>query len=108
MLKFYLKTAWRSLLKNKAYSVLNIFGLAIGMAVALIIGLWVFYQYTYERTLPGYQQAYVVRKRGVRDGDIQEIPATPLPLADALKKEIPEIQYVAHGQWGGRHGLVVG
>ena len=108
MLKSYITTAWRNLVNNKIYSVLNIFGLATGMAVALIIGLWVFYQYTYDRTLPDYQQAYVVRNRVVRNGDIQVIPSTPLPLADALKKEVPGIQYVAHGDWGGRHGLVVG
>ena len=45
MFRNYFKTAWRSLLKNKAYSALNILGLAIGMAVALIIGLWVYDQY---------------------------------------------------------------
>ncbi|HEY4060407.1 MAG TPA: ABC transporter permease [Puia sp.] len=108
MFKSYITTAWRNLVSNKTYSALNILGLAIGMAVALIIGLWVVYQYTYDRTLPGYQQAYVVRNRVVRNGDIQIIPATPLPLADALKKEIPEVQYVAHGEFGGKHGLVAG
>ena len=41
MLHNYFKTAWRSLLRNQAYSVLNILGLATGMAVALLIGLWV-------------------------------------------------------------------
>jgi hypothetical protein len=108
MLKSYITTAWRSLISNKIYSVLNIFGLAIGMAVALMIGLWVQYQYSWDRTQPGYERAYMIRDRVVRNGDIQVIPATPLPLADALKKEIPEIQYVAHGEWNGRHGLVVG
>ena len=51
MFKNYFKTAWRSLLKNKAYSALNILGLATGMAVALIIGLWVYSQYSYDKFL---------------------------------------------------------
>ena len=56
MFKNYFKTAWRSLQKNKAYSALNILGLATGMAVALLIGLWVYYQYSYDKFLPGYKQ----------------------------------------------------
>jgi putative ABC transport system permease protein len=41
MFKNYLKIAWRNLIKNKGYSAINIGGLALGMAVALIIGLWI-------------------------------------------------------------------
>ena len=41
MIKNYLKIAWRNLLKNKVYSFINITGLATGMAVALLIGLWI-------------------------------------------------------------------
>ena len=42
MIKNYLKIAWRNLMKNKAYSTINIGGLALGMAVTLMIGLWVY------------------------------------------------------------------
>ena len=42
MFKNYFKTAWRSLLKNKGIQRIKYFGLATGMAVALIIGLWVY------------------------------------------------------------------
>jgi putative ABC transport system permease protein len=41
MLKSYLLIAWRSLIKNRVYSAINLFGLAIGMAVVLLNGLWV-------------------------------------------------------------------
>jgi len=41
MLKNYFLVAWRNLTKNKIYSVINITGLAAGMAIALIIGLWI-------------------------------------------------------------------
>jgi hypothetical protein len=40
MIKNYFKIAWRNLLKNKMYSFVNIFGLAVGMAVTIMIGLW--------------------------------------------------------------------
>jgi len=48
MFKNYFKTAWRNIIRSKGYSLLNISGLAIGMAVALLIGLWVYYQYSYD------------------------------------------------------------
>ncbi len=54
MFKNYFKTAWRNLANNKVYSALNIPGLAIGMAVALLIGLWVYYQLSYDRFLPDH------------------------------------------------------
>ena len=108
MFKSYVTTAWRNLVTNKTYSALNILGLAIGMAVALIIGLWVYYQYTFDRFLPGYDRAYTIRDRLNRNGEIQVIPATAQPLAAVLKKEIPEIEYVALGRWNNTHGLVVG
>ena len=52
MLKNYFKIAWRNIVKTKGYSALNISGLAAGMTVALLIGLWVHYQYSYDKFLP--------------------------------------------------------
>ncbi|HEY1062249.1 MAG TPA: ABC transporter permease [Daejeonella sp.] len=108
MLKNYIKIAWRNLTNNKVYSALNITGLSIGMAVALLIGLWVQYQYSYDRFLPNYEYAYSVRIRYVDNGEMGVGPATPLPLADALKRDIPGVRYVAQSDWMGAHGLVVG
>ncbi|HMH24868.1 MAG TPA: ABC transporter permease [Puia sp.] len=108
MLKNYFRIAWRNLVKNKVYSALNILGLATGMAVALLIGLWVYYQYSYDRFLPGYQQVYTARLMFNNNGEIGVGPATPLPLADALKKEIPGIKYIAQADWMGPHSLVAG
>jgi AraC-like DNA-binding protein len=58
MFRNYLKIAWRNMLYNKGYSALNIVGLAAGMAVALLIGLWVTDQYSYDHFLPNYKQLY--------------------------------------------------
>src|SRR6266487_3802766 len=89
MFKNYFKTAWRSLSKNKAYSALNILGLATGMAVALLIGLWVYYQFSYDKFLPGYQQVYVAFYRTSGNGDIYTQNSVAYPLADVLIKDIP-------------------
>ena len=58
MFKNYFKIAWRNILKSKGYSLLNILGLATGMAVALLIGLWVFNQFAFDKFLPNNQQLY--------------------------------------------------
>jgi len=108
MFKNYFKTAWRNLINNKVYSALNILGLATGMAVALIIGLWVYYQFSYDRFLSGYQQAYSVKFKYNNNGEIDVGSATCLPLAETLKKDIPGIRYATQTDWMGPHSLVVG
>src|SRR6266496_3311786 len=107
MFKNYFKTAWRSLLKNKAYSALNILGLATGMGVALIIGLWVYYQYSYDKFLPDYKQVCQVRRNFYGNGDTMNYGGTSLKLATILRSQIPEIQYVAETDGFAVHGLMV-
>ncbi len=111
MFKNYLKMAWRNMLYNKGYSALNITGLAAGMAVALLIGLWVADQYAYDRFLPGYEQAFQVEMNftSQHNGTMTQT-SIALPLTDVLKKQIPGIRYVAETDNIGRtsHGLMVG
>ena len=108
MIKNYLKTAWRNLITSKGYSAINIFGLATGMAVALLIGLWVYNEYSYNRFLPEYKQLYRVRRNFNSNGDTLTFPTISLKLAETLRNGIPEIQYVAESDWMGSHGLMVG
>ena len=49
MIKNYFKIAWRNLLKNKVYSFINITGLATGMAIALLIGLWIWDELSFDK-----------------------------------------------------------
>lgn len=109
MYRNYLKIALRALLKHRSYSLINILGLAVGMAVALIIGLWVRYEFSYDRFLPGYEKVYQVKRHYVEDGKIQTIDAIAQPLADALKNEISGLEYVVITDWGGNpHSLIAG
>ncbi len=107
MLKNYLKTAWRNLVNNKVYSALNILGLAIGMAVTLLIGLWVYNEYSYNRFLPDYQQLYQVKSNYSLNGSVSTEGSTPTKLADVLRTKFPEIEYVSETDWFGNHGLKV-
>src|SRR5579872_69962 len=95
MLSTYLKTAWRNIVRGRLYTLLNLLGLATGMAVALLIGLWVHYQLSYDRFVPGYEQAYQVRFNYSDNGVIRNQAEVCLPLGDALKKDIPEVEHVA-------------
>src|SRR5882757_8689042 len=108
MLKAYFKTAWRNILRSKVYSTLNIAGLAAGMAVALLIGLWVYDQSSFDKFLPGYQQAYQVRFRYSDNGVIRTQPMMCIPLAAALKNDIPEVAHTAMGFGTGGNDLAVG
>ncbi|HEV2478370.1 MAG TPA: ABC transporter permease [Puia sp.] len=107
MFKNYFITSWRNLIRDKSYSSFNILGLAVGMGVALLIGLWVQYQYSYDRWLLQYKQAYRLMVRSTNNGQVNAGYATQLPLANVLKKEVPEIRYVAQADWFGQHDLVV-
>jgi hypothetical protein len=49
MIKNYFKIAWRNLVRSKGYSAINIGGLAVGMAVAILIGLWIYDELTYDK-----------------------------------------------------------
>ncbi|WP_183559313.1 ABC transporter permease [Mucilaginibacter sp. SP1R1] len=111
MIKNYLKIAWRNILSNKVYSAINIFGLAAGMAVALVIGLWVFNEYSFDKFLPNYKQLYQVELNFTTQHDGEHTQtAVAIPLADVLRKEIPEIKHVAETDWVGmqQHSLLVG
>jgi putative ABC transport system permease protein len=108
MLINYIKIAWRNIIRSKGYSALNILGLATGMAVALLIGLWVYQEYSFDRFLPDYKQAYLVRRNYRGNGSVVTYSGTSLKLADALRRQVPEMEYVAETDDFGAHGLKVG
>ena len=109
MIKSYFKIAWRNMVNNKVYSALNIVGLAAGMAVAMIIALWVFNEYSYDKFLPNYKQLYQVELNfnDPHNGE-HTLQAVSVPIADVLRKEYPEVKYVAESDWMGQHDLLVG
>jgi len=108
MFKNYFKTAWRNITRTIGYSTLNILGLSIGMAVAILIGLWVYEQYSFDKFLPEYQSVYRVQRNFNSNGDTLTFPTNSLKLADALRTQVPEIEYVVESDWTGNHGLRAG
>jgi len=98
----YIKTACRSLLRSKGYGIINITGLAIGMAGALLILLWVKHELSYEKFFKEPGQISQIWLHAPADGKIASFNYTPEPLAAALKKAFPEItqatRYMPNGQ----------
>ncbi|MEM8998675.1 MAG: ABC transporter permease [Bacteroidota bacterium] len=85
MFKNYLKIAWRNLLKNKGYSAINIGGLALGMAVTLVIGLWMNDELTHNRYYKNKDRIAQVFQSQTFNGRTGTGPAIPQPLEPALR-----------------------
>jgi ABC-type antimicrobial peptide transport system permease subunit len=79
----------------------------MGLGIALIIGLWVHHQYSYDKFLPDHKQVYQVYRNYYGNGDTLTYGGTSLKLATALRSQIPEIEYVAESDGLGMHGLMV-
>jgi putative ABC transport system permease protein len=95
MLKNYFKVGYRNLVKNPAYSFINIFGLAVGFFCCLLILVYLFHEFSYDSYHRQIDQLYQLGTR-VRTGEKQETQAsTPAPMGPAMKREFPEIQETA-------------
>ena len=99
MLKSFFKTTFRNLLKNKTYSFLNIFGLATGIACAGLIFLWVENELTYNHYFANRNYLYNIKDQQTYDGTTFTFDATPGPLGQAIKAEIPGIKNTARSTW---------
>nr|WP_321415475.1 ABC transporter permease [uncultured Allomuricauda sp.] len=85
MFKNYLKIAWRNLTKNKGYTIINVGGLALGMAVALIIGLWINDELSHNGYFPNKDQIAQVYQSQTNNGETGTGPAIPRPLEKAFR-----------------------
>ncbi|MCK7557203.1 ABC transporter permease [Chitinophaga sedimenti] len=100
MIKNYIKIAWRNLVKNKGYAALNIGGLAVGMAVALAIGLWIWDELTFDRYNRNYDRIAQVFQNQDFGGDIATWQTMPYPMGEALRHEFPgDFKHVVMASW---------
>lgn len=99
MIKNYFKTALRNLWKNKTYSFLNIFGLAVGIACAGLIFLWVEDELSYNDHNEKKDQLYQVYENQAYEGKTYTFSATPGVMAAAMKEELPGIRNSCRLTW---------
>ncbi|GAA4446852.1 ABC transporter permease [Nibrella saemangeumensis] len=86
MLRNYLKIAFRNLVKNKAYSFINIAGLATGMAVAMLIGLWIWDELSYNKYHQHYNRIAQVMQHMTFNTEKDTWASIPIPVGDELRK----------------------
>ena len=87
MLKNHLKIAWRNLRKNKGYALINIGGLALGFAITLLIGLWIYDELSFNKQHSSYDRIAEVLQNVDFDGTIETWESQNYPLGDALRTE---------------------
>jgi putative ABC transport system permease protein len=85
MIKNYFKIAWRNLVKNKVYSFINIGGLAVGMAVAILIGLWIYDELNYDKSFKNYDSIAQVMQSKTFNGETITGKKIPIPLGNELR-----------------------
>jgi putative ABC transport system permease protein len=108
MIKNYFKIAWRNFTKSKVYSFINIAGLAAGMAVAMIIGLWIYDEVSTNKHFKNYDTLYQVMMHQTFDGKRGSQTALPYPLGEELKAKYPDFKGVAMCDWGQNRSLMYG
>ena len=95
MFKNYFKTAWRNIVRNKAFSVINIAGLGLGLTCSLLIMLWVQDERSVDNFHANGKYLYQVYERNYFDGKVDAGYSTQGLLAEELKRVVPEIQYAS-------------
>ena len=106
MFRNYFKTAWRNLLKSKGSSFINICGLAVGMSVSLLIGLWVYDELTFDTYHRNYKNIAQVMQQQTGNGTIYTMQSIPMPLGEELQTAYgSDFKYIVMASWVGDHIL---
>jgi len=95
MFKNYLKIAWRNLLRNKSFSLLNIVGLSIGLAVTALILIWINFEIGFDQFHEKKDRIYQVYNEYPIDGEIWTWNSTPKIMGPTIKKDYPEVEGVS-------------
>ena len=95
MYKNYLKIAWRNIIRNKGFSLLNIFGLSIGLSVTALIILWMNYELGFDTFHANKDRLYHVYNKYPVDGEIWTWNSTPPVMAGAIENDYPDVERVS-------------
>ncbi|NRB47285.1 MAG: ABC transporter permease [Saprospiraceae bacterium] len=91
MLQNYLKIAWRNIIKNRLFSFINILGLSVGMALIIMIFLYIQHERSYNQSIPDKEQVYRLY-REYPAANSRKMAIVPAPVSPALIDEVPEIK----------------
>lgn len=100
MIKNFITSAFRNLWKTKGYSFLNIFGLALGIAVTALIFLWVEDEISWNDNFSNKKDIYITKSKQTYDGSINVFEATPALFAKEFQREFPEVLHAGRMNFG--------
>jgi len=103
MFKSYIKIAWRNVVKNRLYAVVNITGLAVGLASFIAILVYLNYELSYDKWDPSLARVYKVSMQ--QDKDI--LGTTPAPLADLLAQSDPKVETATSLMYDGSYEMLL-
>ncbi len=95
MIKSYVKVGWRNLARNKSYSAINIGGLAVGMAVTILIGLWIWDELSFNKSFKNYDRIGQLWQFVTFDVEKSSYNSLPIPLAHELRNQYPDFERVS-------------
>ena len=93
MFKSFLKTALRNLMKNKTFSLINIFGLTIGLTCFVLISIFIFDELSYDHYAANAKDIYRVNLSTIGNGDVAVYPNVDFGVGEGMKTAFPEIKY---------------
>ncbi|MFT3678993.1 MAG: ABC transporter permease [Ferruginibacter sp.] len=99
MIQNFFKIAWRNLFKKKGFSFINISGLAIGMAAAVLIMLWIQHELSYDQFHEKRDRIYEAWNRAHFSGKLQCWNTTPKILGRTMEKDLPEVERTVRVNW---------
>ena len=105
MIKNYFKTAWRNLLKNRFYSIINISGLTVGLAVGILILLWVQDEFSFDSFHKNGANIYKVENMAGTGSSRQLWMNTAAPIGVMAKKEIPGVEEVVRTSYNANYAM---
>ena len=109
MIKNYFLTAWRNLLKGKGYSLINIGGLGVGMAVAILIGLWIYDELKFDKYHNNYDRIAQVMQHQTYNGEIGTQTANPAQMAQEIRRLYGnDFKHVLQSSWNYDHAFAYG
>src|SRR5213083_553891 len=108
MFNNYFKIAFRNLWRSKGFSIINILGLAIGMASAMLILLWIQNEVSYDQFHQKKDRIYEAWNKAHFSGKLQCWSTTPKVLARTLEKDLPEVEHAVRTNWGSNFLFSIG
>lgn len=107
MFRNFFKVAFRNIIRHKSFSFINIAGLSLGLTACILIGLFVWDEHQYDKSIPDGEQVYRIYASYTTAGETGERAVAPPMIATTLKNEFPEVQQAARMMMTGENKVLI-